>query len=154
MPTIPLGYFIHDDLSITVGLDVDEDFYCIHIRVFCARVGTAIVVIGIDGIGQTYNLLIPASRVRAHTDRVFNLRPLPLADRRPHIGSLYRALPLPTLVLNLSDEEPEGEGELEYHEGFGIAPPTADDLPVIARPAARCSIRCSPGCCYTHTWVS
>jgi hypothetical protein len=127
MPTIPLGHFNYHDLSVSIGLDVEDDFYCVHVRVFSERFGTAVVVIGIDGIGQTYNLLVPSSRVRLHTDRIFNLQPAQLRDRRPHLGVLYRALPLPTLVLNLSDEEPEGEDELEYQEGFGTAPPTAED---------------------------
>jgi hypothetical protein len=127
MPTIPLGHFIHEDISVAIGLDIEDDFYCVHVRVFCERFGTAIVVIGIDGVGETYNLLVPLSRLRLHTDRVFNLRPVQLADRRPHIGTLFQGLPLPTLVLNLSDEEPEAEDEIEFQEGFGIAPPTADE---------------------------
>jgi hypothetical protein len=127
MPTIPLGLFQYQDLTVGIGLDVENDFYSVHVRIFNERFGTAIVVIGIDGIERTYNLLIPSSRLRPHSERIFNLRPVPLRDRRPGLGPLYRALPVPTLALNLSDEEPEGEDELEYQEGFGITPPTADD---------------------------
>ena len=127
MPTIPLGHFVHQDISVAIGLDIEDDFYCVHVRVFSERFGTAIVVIGIDGIGETYNLLIPSSRVRRLSDRIFNLRAVHVNDRRPHIGALFRALPTPTLILNLSDEEPEAEDEVQFQEGFGVAPPTAHD---------------------------
>jgi hypothetical protein len=155
MPTIPLGHFVYnghgggEEISVAVGLDVEDDFTCVHVRIFSEVFGTALVVVGIDSVGHTYNLLVPSSRVRAHGDRVFNTRPTQPQDRRPHLGALFRALPVPTLVLNASDEEPEneegleeGRSEDEFAQPLGAAPaPDADALtPAAALPAAQVAV--------------
>ena len=127
MPTILLGHFVYRGTSVEIGRDIEDDGYCVHVRIFGEPFGTAIVATGIDGIEETYNLWIPPSRVRQPSERVFNLRPVHIADRRPQIGALLRALRLPTLVLNLSDEEPVGGVEVQSQDGFCVAPPTAHD---------------------------
>jgi hypothetical protein len=121
----------------------------VHIRVFSELFGSALVVVGIDSVGRTYNQLVPSSRIRAHGDRVFNTRPTQPQDRRPHLGAFFRALPVATLVLNASDEEPENEDELEegpseneFGQPLGAAPaPDADALtPAAALPAAQVAV--------------
>jgi hypothetical protein len=96
MPRLPLGTLNFGNVSVSVGLEFEGNECAVHVRISWCNAGVALVVIALDRNGQTYRLLVPASRVRPlgpgqDLEDTFTLHPLPLPEARQTIGHVLRA---------------------------------------------------------------
>jgi hypothetical protein len=115
MPTFPADHHRFDDITISVGLEVDRGIRCVHLRVTWDLGGTALFALGLDGAERTFRLLVPSSRVRLTSDSEFSLHAVPLEQRWSGLEPLYRRLGLAVtgpnreIVLNRLAPEPDAD---------------------------------------------